>query len=459
MDLKKSVLILCFLSLPTSNLFSQDTLRDCNCWTPFDVYDTIFQIAALTEGPAVEDKGSPPNYYNDNGSTLSLKLPFPFCFYGKNYDSIFINNNGNVSFTKPIYNVMQHKLPFGVDSLILAPFYADVYTWGGNKLIGGDRVFYQITPTYMIVKWNEVGFYSPGDNDEFNNFQLIITDGNDSILPPGNNVAFCYNNMMWATTSDTSGFGGYPATIGVNRGNKTDFAQFGTFSIPGTQYLGPFQSYNGLGWLIDKSFIFNTCINGNTIPPVIVNEHTCDTVTVCAGDSIEFTTSFLSPKQGQTSTLSISSPGLTGVSIQGTTNVYNIAGITVRVAPSLVDVGTHIVNVIAKDNSSPALINKHPITIFVRPCSVGINEIVDQNKFSIYPNPSRGKFIIELASSGFSENMDLKVYDLIGANIDSRAITSLKTDIDLSLKSEGVYFLKLYKNNILVDVEKIMIVK
>jgi hypothetical protein len=457
MKRKCALFVVLLLSVISGQLFSQDTLGNCNCWTPLDLLDTIFKIAPLTEGPAVEDKGVAPNYYNDNGSTLPIKLPFSFCLYGKNYDTVFINNNGNISFKKPLNQVTQHLPPFGTDTLMLAPFYADIYTWGGNKLVGGDRVFYQITPTYMVVKWNKVGFYSPGDNDEFNSFQLIITNGSDPILPPGNNVQFCYNNMMWATTSDTTGFGGFPAQIGISSGgNKTDFAQFGTFRLPGTQYLGTTSNYNGLGWLINKSFTFNTCSTSHVIPPVMINDHTCDTITICANDSLEFSTSFLL-QQGQTAKISVSSTGLTGVSIIGTSTASSQSSATVRVAPSLLDVGTHVLNVIATDNSSPALTNTRPITISVSSCGVGINKLKEEKQFSIYPNPSAERFTLELQSSRLSKNTEVKIYDLLGTLVYSNTISSVKTDIDLSLMPSGIYFLRLYKDNIPSGMEKIIL--
>jgi hypothetical protein len=457
MKKKSALLIVLFLSVVSVNLFSQDTLGYCNCWTPLDLSDTIFKITPLTEGPALEDKGVPPNYYNDNGSTLPIKLPFSFCFYGKSYDTVYINNNGNLSFKKPLNKVVAHLAPFGADTLMLAPFYADIYTWGGNKLVNGDRVFHELAPTHMVVKWNKVGFYSPGDMDEFNSFQLILTNGNDPILPPGNNVQFCYNNMMWATTTDTTGFGGFPAQIGVSSGgNKTDFAQFGTFRLPGTQYLGTSSNYNGLGWLINKSFTFNTCSTSHLIPPVMINDHTCDTVTVCATDSLEFTTSFLF-QQGQTTKLSVSAPGLSGVSVTGTSTASSQASITVRVAPSLLDIGTHVLKVIATDNSSPALTNTRPITISVNSCGVGIDKLKEEKQFNIYPNPSAEHFTLELQSSRLLKNTEVQIYDLLGTMIYSNTINSIKTEIDLSLMPRGVYFLRLYRDNIPAGMEKIIL--
>ena len=38
---------------------------------------------------------------NDDGSSTVINLPFQFNFYGTNYSSLYINNNGNVTFGSP----------------------------------------------------------------------------------------------------------------------------------------------------------------------------------------------------------------------------------------------------------------------------------------------------------------------------------------------------------------------
>ena len=52
-----------------------------------------------------------------------------------------------------------------------------------------------------------------------NTFQLIISDGTDTIIPANNNIAFCYGDMQWTTgaaSSGIGGFGGTAATVGAN---------------------------------------------------------------------------------------------------------------------------------------------------------------------------------------------------------------------------------------------------
>jgi hypothetical protein len=66
----------------------------------------------------------------------------------------------------------------------------------------------------------------------------------DPMLPNGNNVAFCYGDMQWTTGSasqgGTGGFGGVPSTVGVNKGDGTNFIQIGRFDASQVHaYDGP----------------------------------------------------------------------------------------------------------------------------------------------------------------------------------------------------------------------------
>lgn len=70
-----------------------------------------------------------------------------------------------------------------------------------------------------------------------------------------------------------------------------------------------------------------------------------------------------------------------------------------------------------------------------------MNEIVNNNLLTIYPNPSTG--IFQLAT-GYWLLTDLKiqVYNAIGEMVLSETVNQNKSTIDLSDKSNGVYFIK-----------------
>src|SRR5690606_8085853 len=105
----------------------------------------------------------------DDGSTSEIPIPFNFCLFGTTYNSIYINNNGNISFGSAYSAYSPLGFPSD-DYVMVAPFWGDVDTRNGN-----GSVWYKITPTAVYINWEAVGYYNQ-HGDKLNTFQLIITD-------------------------------------------------------------------------------------------------------------------------------------------------------------------------------------------------------------------------------------------------------------------------------------------
>ena len=220
---------------------------------------------------------------NDDLSSGPIALPFTFGLFGASYDTLFINNNGNVSFDAPWWTYTANGFP---DStfIMVAPFWADVDTRDTTFEDSTDylhgQVLYRITDHALYLNWVEVGYFSH-QGDKRNSFQLIITDGTDPVVPGGNNVSFCYGNMDWTTggaSGGDGGFGGSSATVGVNKGDGTEHAQVGRFSVDDGSYNGPYTDSSGVHWLDSTHFYLNTM--GTGIPPIFGSTFDCDTVIV-----------------------------------------------------------------------------------------------------------------------------------------------------------------------------------
>jgi hypothetical protein len=200
---------------------------------------------------------------NDDGSTSEIALPFSFCFYGSTENHMWINNNGNVTFDGPRFEYSATGFP-SPDYIMLAPFWGDVDTRGGF-----GQVWYKIESNRVIVIWDNVGYYSY-HGDLRNTFELIFTDGNDPLIGVGNNVAFSYADMQW-TTGDASlgsgGFGGIPATVGVNKGDGVKYALVGRFDHAGSDYDGPGGIADGISYLDYKYFSFDACAEDVIVVP------------------------------------------------------------------------------------------------------------------------------------------------------------------------------------------------
>jgi len=164
---------------------------------------------------------------NDDGSTGNLALPFAGNFFGTTYSSLYVNNNGNVTFRAPLSTYT----PFTIDAStppIIAPFFADVDTRGG-----GSPVTYGSTTVgsraAFCVNWRSVGYFG-SHADKLNSFQLLLVDRGD--IGAGDfDIMMNFDTLVWETgdaSGGTIGFGGTPAGAGFSAGdgNVEHFFQF-----------------------------------------------------------------------------------------------------------------------------------------------------------------------------------------------------------------------------------------
>src|SRR6185369_9040116 len=109
----------------------------CNCLLPLD---PSYDVVPFTNG-------SGPEYRNDDGSSPLITLPFTFCFFGQQGNSVYINNNGNLSLDRAVGAYSAGGFPAGTDTVMIAPFWADVDT----RNVGSGLVYYKVTATSLIV--------------------------------------------------------------------------------------------------------------------------------------------------------------------------------------------------------------------------------------------------------------------------------------------------------------------
>lgn len=173
------------------------------------------------QAAAIHDQGLFTTNFagNDDDSVGPVNIGFNLNFFGNNWNSLFVNNNGNVTFTGSLGTYTPSAITAG-SLAMLAPFFADVDTRTGNTvtygtgLLGGKSVF--------GVNWIDVGYFSEHTN-LLNSFQLIITDRSD-IAAGDFDFEFNYDKIQWETgdaSGGLGGFGGTPATAGWTNGAGT----------------------------------------------------------------------------------------------------------------------------------------------------------------------------------------------------------------------------------------------
>jgi hypothetical protein len=298
---------------------------------------------------------------NDDGSFGPIALPFTFSLYGTNYTRVWINTNGNLTFKAAYSPYSTSGFPFSVP--MVAPFWSDVDT---SKPITG-QIFYKLSATNLIVTWNAVSCY-PGVGNKTNSFQAIIGTSTDALLGPGQNVSLRYGDMQWTTGSASGGvdgFGGSPATVGINKGSDQSYVQVGRFSLNNADYDGPGGANDGVDYLDGHCYGLNVS-NTSNVPPSPTNLPLNNTVNVACGQTITINPQFLAPEVNQNTVLSVNTGGLCNTTVATTTGISAGASITITGADC--NVGTHPLVLTATDDGSPVGVTTVTLTVVVSAC-------------------------------------------------------------------------------------------
>ncbi|MCW3473984.1 nidogen-like domain-containing protein [Limobrevibacterium gyesilva] len=168
----------------------------------------IGNVVVTTGGGNAANVGNPSGR-NDDGFSGPISLGFTLTFFGQNYTTMFINNNGSVSFGSGISAFIPTG-PQGATQPIISPFFGDVDTRGAASGVVHMR---NDIPNELIVTWDHVGFFSE-HTSALNTFQLVLR-GPDYVVPFGEgDIGFFYGTMGWSAT-DTN----QVAAIGFGDGN------------------------------------------------------------------------------------------------------------------------------------------------------------------------------------------------------------------------------------------------
>jgi len=150
---------------------------------------------------------------DDGGSPAAVSLGFSVTFFGNTYSSVYINDNGNLTFGSPLSTYT----PFSMASStvpIIAPFFADIDTHAtspisyGTGTVGGQSAF--------AVTWSDAGYYA-AQADRTNTFQVVLVQD-----PYGGfDIELNYQHIGWESgdaNGGTDGLGGIPARMGYSAG-------------------------------------------------------------------------------------------------------------------------------------------------------------------------------------------------------------------------------------------------
>ncbi|XP_053547101.1 alpha-tectorin-like [Bombina bombina] len=195
-------------------------------------------------GLSVGDKETPRK---DDGASNRLTISVPFTFFGKTHNSLFVNNNGVISFGIAVSQYTPNAFPLSNGSPFVAPYWGDVNNERGGtvyyrestdpkllKRITDDLNKYfpnlHFKATWAFVgTWDNVAYFGTRSK-KTNTFQAVLaTDSKRSF------IILNYGKITWTTGTASggnslTGLGGIAAQAGFNSGDKTHY-----FNIPGSR--------------------------------------------------------------------------------------------------------------------------------------------------------------------------------------------------------------------------------
>lgn len=138
---------------------------------------------------------------NDNTSSTPINItsvfgPQGLFIGGQNYTRIFVNENGNLSFTGPVQANLPAALATQYYGPMIAPFWANVITTGGaltspgGASQGTNRVYYDLDTEAraFTATWDDVGVNGSGARMAF---QVRLTDAGHGDF----DIAFLYEDI------------------------------------------------------------------------------------------------------------------------------------------------------------------------------------------------------------------------------------------------------------------------
>jgi VCBS repeat-containing protein len=172
--------------------------------------------------PGAQGYGALALDHGDDNSSGAINITSVFGagginFFGHNYTSLYINNNGNITFGSPTGTYTPSVIDAGLNNPIIAVFWADVDTRGHGN------VYYDLDEAdgVMTITWDDVGYY-PSRTDKLNSFQLVlISEGNGNF-----DIQYRYGDIEWTTggaSGGSGGLGGTPARAGYSAGDGTHY--------------------------------------------------------------------------------------------------------------------------------------------------------------------------------------------------------------------------------------------
>ncbi|HEX2955955.1 MAG TPA: nidogen-like domain-containing protein, partial [Chitinispirillaceae bacterium] len=214
---------------------------------------------------------------DDNGSERA-GLGFQINFNGIRYDNVWVNNNGNLTFSGALstytpYLIQQNSQP------MFAAFFADVDTRNYGDVTRYGRSTLTVDPgntrDIFCINWINVGCFALSNSAIVNSFQMIIIDRSD-IAPGDFDLEYNYDKITWeagtASGGNSYGLGGSTtASMGWSNGTNTFYSHPGSLTAGSFLDAGPRSLINNrLNSDVNGRYVFSVR-NGVVVEDIVLS--------------------------------------------------------------------------------------------------------------------------------------------------------------------------------------------
>ncbi|MDN5354925.1 MAG: hypothetical protein PWQ09_1681 [Candidatus Cloacimonadota bacterium] len=229
-------------------------------------------------------------FYGDDNFSEPIEIGFPFTFYGIDYDSMYIDVNGEIllaenTFYQPypsdgwgsdgfIFNYVYPIPGFEAVPALIAPYWDDL-----EAIEGTGDVYYQTlgeSPNrYCVVQWHKLRFHAGDNETDSLDFEVILHE-NGEIVMQYNNVATGQSN------SNVPHDYGQSATVAIQNEAATMGLCYLQEVVENNTYMG----VEPLGNILQDNLAIKFTTGADTQPPYITHEEVGNTF----NSNVEFTT-------------------------------------------------------------------------------------------------------------------------------------------------------------------------
>ena len=201
----------------------------------------------------------------DDGSSPQTPLGFTLDYFGTDYTSVYVNENGDITFSGPLSTYT----PSGIGTVgtdIIAPFFGDA-----DSVNGGATTLYGATTLdgydAFVAEWPGVDCYTSDGtaSDVENGFEVVLINRPD--LGAGDfQIEYNYNQVQWDAGEASNGTTSSPncqstvdadaAVVGFSNASGSE-----SYELPGSQSDGAFIDSNSSTGLIYNDVNSDTSVS------------------------------------------------------------------------------------------------------------------------------------------------------------------------------------------------------